>query len=183
MRLGRHERRRRSGMSERERTMRTATVSLHKKRLAMFCWALGLAAMACSPASAGCDSRPGTPDQVRMAARSADSLEASWRNTTGRRVQIRTGVFPVPHALPNFENRMWFDMYLHHGDGRPTGKNLTGTGPYNVSYGSRSSKTFNGLAANTRYCFALRARTAGGTQGCVSGATSNWACATTMAAR
>src|SRR5262249_41049794 len=91
----------------------------------------------------------------------------NWRNTTGRTLM---------------EPRMYFDMYMRDGANRPIGKDLTGTGPFDVSYGSISSKTFDGLAPNSRYCFSLRARTGHGTQGCISAITSNVACATTLAA-
>jgi len=77
---------------------------------------------------------------------------------------------------------MWFDMYLRDGANRPIGRDLTGTGPFSVSYGSISSKVFTGLAANTKYCFSLRTRTLGGTQGCISALASNIACTTTLPA-
>jgi hypothetical protein len=51
-----------------------------------------------------------------------------------------------------------------------------------VSFGATSSQIFDGLAPNARYCFTLRARTERGTQGCISVVTSNWACATSLAA-
>jgi hypothetical protein len=51
-----------------------------------------------------------------------------------------------------------------------------------VSFGATSSQIFDGLAPNARYCFTLRARTEGGTQGCISVVTSNWACAISLAA-
>jgi hypothetical protein len=77
---------------------------------------------------------------------------------------------------------MYFDMYLRDANKNNIGLDLTGTGPYQVAYGHRSSKTFDKLTSNVVYCFALRARTEGGTQGCISAITSNWACARTLRA-
>ena len=118
-------------------------------------------------AAASCNSRPGTPTNVTAEALSSTSIKFNWRNTTGRTLM---------------EPRMYFDMYMRDGANRPIGKDLTGTGPFDVSYGSISSKTFDDLAPNSRYCFSLRARTGRGTQGCISAITSNVACATTLAA-
>ena len=75
---------------------------------------------------------------------------------------------------------MYFDIYVRDAKQGQLGKDQTGTGPFKgLVYGSRSSKVFDGLLANKGYCFALRARTGAGTQGCISEQTSAWACATT----
>ena len=144
-----------------ERKFRTG----RKRVFARSCF-VGIAMVAgATAAAASCDNRPGTPTNVTAQVLSSNSINFSWRNTTG-------------HWLA--EPKMFFDMYLQHG-GKSIGRDLTGTGPYSVSFGSTSSYVFNGLAPNTNYCFALRARTEGGTQGCISEVTSNWACATTVA--
>lgn len=121
---------------------------------------------ATTAASASCGKRPGTPNEVTGRAISADAIEFSWRNTTGKSIE---------------QPRMFFDMYLRGGNNNQIGRDLTGTGPFDVSYGSRSAKTFTGLSPNSRYCFSLRARSAGGTQGCISAITSNVACVNTLA--
>ena len=116
-------------------------------------------------AAASCDNRPGTPDNVTAVTLSSTSIKFSWRNTTGLSLE---------------EPNMYFDMFMRDAAGNKVG-DLTGTGPFSVSFHSISTKIYDGLRPNSKYCFALRARNAAGTQGCVSLITSNWACATTLA--
>jgi hypothetical protein len=121
------------------------------------------------------NSRPGTPDATSAVAKSPTSIEFSWRNLTnkGMNKSGTVGVNDQPHE-------MYFDIYVRDAKQGQLGKDETGTGPFKgLVYGSRSSKVFDGLLANKAYCFALRARTGGGTQGCISELTSAWACATT----
>ena len=127
-------------------------------------------------AHAGCGDRPGTPNNVIMTATSPNSVEVAWRNTTQK------GLNPSGSASADATHKMWFDMYFRNGSTGSIGRDLTGTGPYDVNYGMITRRTFDGLTPNTRYCFALRARDGAGTSGCVSAVTSNWACATTLAA-
>ena len=121
------------------------------------------------------NARPGTPDATSAVAKSPTSIEFSWRNLTNKGMN-KTGTVGVndqPHE-------MYFDIYVRDAKQGQLGKDETGTGPFRgLVYGSRSSKVFDGLLANKAYCFALRARTGGGTQGCISELTSAWACATT----
>jgi hypothetical protein len=145
--------------------MRTANHTSSYSRMPILACCSLVAMLGCTRvAEASCDNRPGTPTNVSAPTVGPNSITFSWRNTTGRTLQ---------------EPRMFFDMYMRDGAGNSTGMDLTGTGPYNVRYGSTSTKTFNNLRPNTKYCFSLRARTAGGTQGCISAVTSNVACATT----
>jgi hypothetical protein len=113
------------------------------------------AVLAAAPASASCDDRPGTPDQVRVVATSPTTIELSWRNTTRL------------NEAPN----MCFDIYVW-GDG-VNRTIIGGACAGNVAYGSRSSHVFTGLAPGTTYYFSMRARTAPGTQGCISAEESN----------
>jgi hypothetical protein len=48
--------------------------------------------------------------------------------------------------------------------------------PRNYPEKIRSAQRIDGLISSTNYCFANRARTDGGTKGCVSEKTSDWAC-------
>lgn len=139
-----------------------------------------LAAVPLGNAAASCSNRPGTPNEVRFENASDTSITFSWRNTTGKGMN-KSGSGPNYSDTPH---SMFFDMYLRDANNKHLNpnKDLTGTGGYKVVYGSRSSKEFTGLAPNTRYCFSLRARTEGGTQGCISAITSNVACGTTLAA-
>jgi len=136
--------------------------------------ALTLAAV--GSAHAGCGDRPGTPNNVTMVATSPHSVEVSWRNTTFKGMNRSGSTSSDPTG------NMYFDMYFRNGQKQNIGKDLTGTGPYQVNYGMVSSHVFDNLSPNSAYCFALRARTRGGTQGCISAVTSNWACATTLMA-
>ncbi len=138
------------------------------------CAALPCAISLATSSAYGCD-RPGTPNNVTMTATSATSVEVEWRNTTGR------GMNPPGSTSSDQTQKMWFDMFFRDGSTGVIGKDLGGTGPYDVNYGSVTKRTFDGLAPSTRYCFALRARTDSGKHGCVSEITSNWGCATTLA--
>ncbi|MBB3172627.1 hypothetical protein FHR90_000441 [Endobacter medicaginis] len=113
---------------------------------------------------ASCHNRPGTPDHLTIDTVSPNAIGWSWRNATGKKIE---------------EPLMWFDIYIRDGNNRPIGRDMTGTGPFHVSYNLRTSLNEPGFAPATRYCFSMRARTQGGTQGCVSGNVSNIACATT----
>lgn len=136
--------------------------------VSVFCLAAGAA-------HASCDDRPGTPNNITMTGISPTSVEVSWRNTTFK------GMNPSGSTSSDPTHKMWFDMYFRNGTNGNIGRDLTGTGPYDVNYGMVSKKTFDGLAPSTRYCFSLRARTEGGTQGCISAVTSGVACASTLA--
>ena len=125
------------------------------------------------------NSRPGTPDATSAVAKSPTSIEFSWRNLTnkGMNKSMNQGGTVAVNDQPH---EMYFDIYVRDAKQGQLGKDETGTGPFKgLVYGSRSSKVFDGLLANKGYCFALRARTGGGTQGCISEQTSAWACATT----
>jgi fibronectin type III domain protein len=124
-------------------------------------------AFAMSSADASCDDRPGTPDDVKADTVSSTSIRFGWRNTTSR---SSTGAYSY-----------YFDISVSDGSGQQVGQDLTGFGPYSVAYRDRSSHDFNGLTPNTKYCFSIRARTEGGTQGCVSEISSATVCATTSA--
>lgn len=129
-----------------------------------------LAAMATLPmlAVAGCGSRPGTPNDLRIEPDSGaptTSLLLSWQNTTGRAIEERT---------------MFFDISVRDAHGQQVGRDLTGVGPFtDLTYGSRSSYAFDGLRPGQTLCISMRARTQGGTKGCVSGRFSNQVCGTT----
>jgi len=146
--------------------MRTANHSSFYSRMSILACCSLMATLGCTRvADAACHSRPGTPTNVATQTIASNSITFRWRNTTGRTL---------------LEPRMFFDMYMRDGAGNSIGMDLTGTGPFDVRYGSTSTKTFNNLRPNTKYCFSLRARTAGGTQGCISALASNVACATTL---
>jgi hypothetical protein len=129
-----------------------------------------------SAATASCHDRPGTPNEVRAEAKSSTSIEFSWRNTTnkGMNKSGSIGHGDTPH-------QMYFDIYVRDGQQRDIKRDLTGTGPFKgLVYGIRSSQVFDQLISNTKYCFSIRARTEGGTQGCISELQSAWACTTTL---
>lgn len=133
---------------------------------------VGLSALlGVASANAGCGFRPGTPNKVRIAGASATAMTVEWRNTTGKFASgpLKWWSEPV----------MYFDMYFRNGNKQQIGRDLTGQGSFLVQYGELTRYRFDKLAPNTRYCFALRARTEGGTQGCVSAVTSNWGCGAT----
>ncbi|MFZ0205777.1 MAG: hypothetical protein WAL59_06615 [Roseiarcus sp.] len=52
--------------------------------------------------------------------------------------------------------------------------------PRNYPETIRSAQRIDGLISSTNYCFAIRARTDGGTKGYVSEKTSDWACVSTF---
>jgi hypothetical protein len=79
---------------------------------------------------------------------------------------------------------VYLDIYVREGGptGNPVGLDRTGFGPF-VSCedgfnGDKNNIIFNKAVPGRAYCFALRARTEAGTQGCVSERESNWSCAT-----
>lgn len=114
-----------------------------------------------SNADASCSRRPGTPNEERAVAISDTEISYSWRVTD--------------------DGDMYYDMYVLGPRNENVGKNRTGDGPYPSRFGRRAGTTFSGLRPNTRYCFAIRARTEGGTEGCVSKNQSSLQCTVTMA--
>jgi hypothetical protein len=128
-----------------------------------------------SPSHAACTDRPGTPTNVGATAVSPTEIAVSWSN--------RTRVFDA--TATQFAHNMWFDFLVTEtpkvGPTIVSPKSRTGWGPVRVSppMGSASSTTFDGLRPGTKYCFVMRARTEGGTQGCISQVASNQGCATT----
>jgi hypothetical protein len=102
-------------------------------------------------AEASCDVRPPTPQAVSALVKSDTAIEFKWETPT----------------------YAFFDIFVRDGADRNVGMDITG--------GAQGQKamTFRGLTPNTEYRFALRARTEGGTEGCVSAQTSNWVVART----
>ena len=133
-------------------------------------------AIAAPAAQAACGSRPGTPNEVKAELIGQDKIRFSWRNTTGRGMNR-----PGSTSSGDSPHRMYFDISVRDGRGNMVGKDMTGTGPFSVTYGSRSQQEFAGLVVPATYCFRIRARTEGGTQGCVSQIFSAQVCATTLA--
>ena len=134
---------------------------------------------AISAAQASCGDRPGTPNELKaepLAGAPTPTIRFSWRNTTGRGMNKSgsTSSGDTPH-------RMYFDITVRDEKGNDAGKGLTGTGPFSVTYGSRSYKDFDRLGVPQRLCFWIRARTEGGTQGCISKIAAGPVCATTAA--
>jgi hypothetical protein len=85
-------------------------------------------------------------------------------------------------GIPLADSSAYFDMYFRDGATKPIGRDLTGARVgMSANYGEVTDYVFDKLSPNTKYCFALRARTEAGTQGCVSAETSNWACTATKA--
>jgi hypothetical protein len=132
------------------------------------------------PSLAACTDRPNTPANLSVKRVAANVIELSWQNTT--RV---TNVFGTP-ILHN----MWFDITVMESSPPEAGAkrsafSRTGWGPVRVpgqfeqDSAYISSTKFEGLRPNTKYCFFMRARTERGTQGCISKAATDWACATT----
>lgn len=76
---------------------------------------------------------------------------------------------------------MYFDISVRDGKGNQVGLDKGGHGPFEVTYGSRSHQDFTGLSVPSTFCFSIRARTEGGTKGCVSQRFSARVCATTVA--
>ncbi len=128
---------------------------------------VSLLPLSISAAQAACGSRPGTPNEVKAEALSATAIRFSWRNTTSR---AHVG-----------EHTMYFDISVRDGKGNQVGKDMTGTGPFKVTYGSRSQQDFDRLATPQTLCIKIRARTEAGVKGCVSQVFSAQACATTTA--
>ena len=128
-------------------------------------------------AVASCSSRPGTPNQLVAQALSSSTIELSWRNTTNKGMN-RSGSI----GWGDQKHTMNFDIYVRDQAGHSIGRDITGGARQSgLVYGVRSAYRFDRLAPNSHYCFAMRARTAGGTQGCISQAQSEWACVSTLA--
>ena len=167
---------------------------LEKRSSAPGAW-MGAAASLCLWVAAGpmgaqasCGTRPGTPRDVKAFAESATAMRVEWTNTTGKYaakvglpVSTESKLFKET-GIPLADASNYFDMYFRDGATKPIGRDLTGVRiGHSGEYGEVTDYVFGNLSPNTRYCFALRARTEAGTQGCVSAQTSNWACATTKA--
>ena len=153
---------------------------MHTKNLRAVLVATALSsALAASAAQASCGDRPGTPNELKaepVAGAATPTIRFSWRNTTGKGLNKSgsTSSGDTPH-------RMYFDITVRDGKGNDAGKGLTGTGPFSVTYGSRSHQDFDRLGLPQTLCFWIRARTEGGTQGCISKIASGPVCATTAA--
>jgi hypothetical protein len=150
------------------------------KRVSDRIWLIAAAAImtvlsTAHPSLAACTDRPGTPTNVTAEAVSPTQIKVTWLNTT-RAFDI-TGT--------QFAHNMWFDISVREiakdGSAIVSPLSRTGWGPVRVTppMGSPSSTTFDGLRPGTRYCFSMRARTEGGTQGCISKVASNSGCANT----
>jgi hypothetical protein len=127
------------------------------------------------PAEAACGNRPGTPDAITVKAISPTEIEYTWRNTTnkGANQPGTVGTTDQPHE-------MWFDIEVRDSAGNQVGQDITGGAHKpNLVYGIFTSQRFSGLNGGVTYCFRIRARTQGGTQGCVSQNWSNRDCAKT----
>jgi hypothetical protein len=132
-------------------------------------------AFATNSTHASCNDRPGTPDQVKAIAlpikpfRTTPSIELSWRNTT------RRGLFATPGG--------YFDVSVTNTESRSIGHHdVTGGAFQRNDFGTRGHLEIGGLPANTTLCFKIKARTEGGTQGCVSHEWSERVCETTVGA-
>ena len=127
-------------------------------------------ALNASPAAASCSDRPETPGNVALTDVTATSIVLGWVNKNAGGGGLN----------PFGAYDRWFDIYLRK---QPVtnniGRDLTGTGPIKVANGQHSTRAFTGLDPDTTYCFSMRARTGGGTQGCISRINSPWVCATT----
>ena len=169
--------------------LRSSAIGAQIGVAAALCAWLGLwAAAGVSSAAASCGSRPGTPRDVKAFAESATAMRVEWTNTTGKYaaklglpVSTESKLFKET-GIPLADASNYFDMYFRDAETKPIGRDLTGV---RIGHSGESGEVINyvfgNLSPNTRYCFALRARTEAGTQGCVSAQTSNWACATTKA--
>jgi hypothetical protein len=89
--------------------------------------------------------------------REGDTFRFTWNNTASERV--------------------WWDIEVTNQAGKVL-QSFTGSDPVKAGRGS-TSRDFSGYGVNTTRCFRLRARTAAGTQGCVSQIWSARVCATT----
>jgi hypothetical protein len=116
------------------------------------------AAFGAMPAMAACSDRPGTPTNVtaRMTSESPPTVQVSWTNTASETV--------------------WWDVERTDASGRADPL-PAGIGRGDTGKGLRISNSYSIPAGETR-CFRVKARTARGTQGCVSAIWSNRACAT-----
>jgi hypothetical protein len=114
-------------------------------------------------AYAACGDRPGTPinlkAQVINNCLNPSCINVSWTNTATERV--------------------WWDISVTTADGRQTGLGLSGVGRGVEGRGVPASHMFIGLQPGQALCFRVRARTARGTQGCVSKIFTGPVCATT----
>jgi hypothetical protein len=118
-------------------------------------------------ASASCGNRPGTPDLVEVFPQyTAGKTEVRfrWRGTE------------------RGSTTSYYDIEVTDGTGKSLDKSRTGDGPYQTKYRDWVDKTFS-VDANSKYCFRVRARTASGTQGCVSQIWSGQVCTTTPTAQ
>lgn len=141
--------------AEQKSTQRRCVMLPFVRLLVVYASAPMCVLLGATPAGASCDDRPGTPNEVRAVATSPTTIELSWTNTTRL------------NEAPN----MCFDIYV---SGDSVNRNITGGAcAGNVGYGSRSSHVFTGLVPGTTYYFSMRARTAPGTEGCISALESN----------
>ena len=105
-------------------------------------------------AMASCSDRPGTPDDVRAEPISATAIRLHWRNTNSK---------------AGGSDDMWFDVSVRDGGNQQVARDITGGAQQRgVRYHQLSAWDFTGLRPDTEYRFQMRARDAGGTQGCVS---------------
>jgi hypothetical protein len=155
-------------------------------------------------ACAACSDRPGTPDNLKLAAVRSNptSMSLEWRNNAseGWRSFFEREILGYPgelggalgipgsHEIIPKAAGIYFDISVREGspDGKTVGLDRTGIGPYTTNPPSISntrpvSYNFDNLKPSTLYCFRVRARTEAGTQGCVSQLWSNWECGWTHA--
>lgn len=110
-------------------------------------------------ALAACRDRPGTPNNLRAVTKSPTSVEISWENRASER--------------PIFWDVEVLNGNLQPIGGKPAGANYGGAGR-----GNRASAMFD-VPRHTTQCFRVKARTASGTQGCVSAEWSGPICGNT----
>jgi len=110
-------------------------------------------------ANAACD-RPGTPDQVSVSRPGRHSVTLFWRSTARENV--------------------WFDIAITR-NGVPV-KGYTGVRGMRglAKYHWEDQRRINNLQEGSTYCFRMKARTASGSNGCVSAQWSNEACVKTL---
>jgi hypothetical protein len=157
-------------------------------------------------AHASCSDRPGTPAEVQ-AVPGNGFVQLSWTNTASESIvdcdQVDAStilaapayILDVPKLIlqraPLISalrlaggTPIYLDIYVREGapNGRAVGLDRTGFGPFvtceHGDYKEKSNITVANLVPGRTYCFAMRARTEAGTQGCVSERASNWSCAT-----